>query len=365
MKSEDEKIIKQFAKERNIKPGTTRNYKTYLTEYSKTQKQTLKQLLHEAETEEEKGIRWKHRTLKKRLTEHRTYLYNTHAPSTAKSRLTKIQSFYRHFDIEIHQLPTFVKNVDNNAPINYSDLPDKEIIRAAVDVATPVMKPLILFMSSSGCGRAETLNLTVDSYIKSTENYHKGGNIYNIIETLNNIKDVVPTFNIKRVKTNKYYTTFCSPETVTALNQYLVTRKNLTPESPLFKINETYFIESFENINEKLNLGKIRYYNRFRSHMLRKYHATTLYNDGLSLDLVNELQGKAKNKTDAAYFMVNADDLKAEYIKHLPALMIGKEVEKITVKSKEFIELESENTNLKSEVNSLKQDVALIKKWFE
>ena len=366
MNKEDMEIIKQFGKDRNIKYETLRNYQIYLQEYSMQQDKTLTELLNEAETEEEKGTRWKNRTLKKRLTQHRAYLYNKHAPSTAKGRMTRITTFYRHHDIEIHQLPPFnTRNLNNPAPVNYKDLPDKEIIRAAVDIATPVMKPIILFMSSSGCGRAETLNLTVDSYIEATKDYHNGGSIQEIIETLNKIKDVVPTFNILRVKTNKYYTTFCSPEAVKAINNYLLSRSNLTLNSKLFQINKDYFIQAFEEINNKLNLGKVGFYNRFRSHALRKYHATTLYNDGMSLDNVNDLQGKTKNKTDSAYFMVNIDDLKLEYIRHLPALMISKEVEKITIKSKEFVELESENKDLKSEINSLKDDVADIKRMFD
>lgn len=48
--------------------------------------------------------------------------------------------------------------------------------------------------------------------------------------------------------------------------------------------------------------------------MLRKFHASALYNDGMSLDKVNDLQGNAKNKTDATYFMTKPDNLKCEYI---------------------------------------------------
>jgi Phage integrase family. len=59
----------------------------------------------------------------------------------------------------------------------------------------------------------------------------------------------------------------------------------------------------FERINEELGFGKVGNYNRFRSHMLRKFHASALYNDGMSRDNVNDLQGKAKNKTDDAYFI--------------------------------------------------------------
>lgn len=59
----------------------------------------------------------------------------------------------------------------------------------------------------------------------------------------------------------------------------------------------------FRELNHELGLGKVGEYVRLRSHMLRKFHASALYNDGMSLDKVNDLQGKAKNKTDQSYFM--------------------------------------------------------------
>lgn len=42
--------------------------------------------------------------------------------------------------------------------ISYEDLSDKEIIKEAVKLSNYTMKALILFMLSSGCSRAETLN---------------------------------------------------------------------------------------------------------------------------------------------------------------------------------------------------------------
>ena len=351
MKETDEKIIEYYAETRNLHSETKRNYTIYLRHYTEYHQMALKELLDEAENEEEKGIRWKHRTLKKRLIEYRTHLYNTYAPSTAKSRFNKIQAFYRHFDIEIHPLPKFnLKNLNKLPPTRYSDLPDKEVIRAATEIASPVMKAIILFMSSSGCGRAETLNLTVADYIESTQDYHQGGDINEIIETVDKIDDVVPTFNILRVKTNKYYTTFCSPEAVRAINTHLLNRHDLTLDSKLFQIHKDYFIEAFENINNRLGLGKVGFYVRFRSHMLRKYHATSLKNDGMNIDLINDLQGKSRNRTDDSYFFVNTDDLKHEYIQHLPSLMIGKEIEKITIKSPEVTRIENENQKLKDDV---------------
>jgi integrase len=237
--------------------------------------------------------------------------------------------------------------------MTYSKLPDKEIIRAALDIASPVMKPIILFMCSSGCARTETLNLTIQDYIESTKEYHNSNNIYEIIETLNQIDNVVPTFNILRQKTNKYYTTFCSPEAVNSINNYLLSRENLTKESKLFKINKSYFNLKFIEINNELGLGKVGTFNRFRSHMLRKFHASTLMNDGMSRETVNDLQGKKKNAVDEVYFYNNPETLKEEYIQHLPALTIMQEVEKITIKSPEVQRMELENKELKDNVKDI------------
>ena len=119
----------------------------------------------------------------------------------------------------------------------------------------------------------------------------------------------------------------------------------------------------FIRINNELNLGKVgdNGYNRFRTHMLRKFHASSLYNDGMSLDKVNDLQGKAKGRTDQAYFMINPEDLKYEYIKHLPAVTINKDVEKLSIKSPEYMKMEEENELLKSEVGDMRKELDEMK----
>ena len=181
----------------------------------------------------------------------------------------------------------------------------------------------------------------------SVKEYVESDDLMEIINTLNNIEDVIPTFNILRVKTKKYYTTYCSPEAVHSINSYLLTRSNLKPDSPLFKVHPMYLLHKFKEINEELGLGKIGPYHRFRSHMLRKFHASALYNDGMSIDKVNDLQGKSKTLTDQAYFMVNPEDLKLDYIEHLSALLMSVDVEKLSIKSPEYHKLEQENIDLK------------------
>lgn len=359
-------LIKNLSISCNHSDETQRIYRLALRKYSEFFNQDLHELLSEAEEDENNGIKWKHRRVKTKLIEYRYHLLKKYALNTVKKHMTAITKFYRFYDIEVQQLPRINdKSIKKPQPIYYKDLPDKDIIREAVAVASPFMKAIILFICSSGCGRAETLNLTIGDYIDSLSEYlpKRRMNIYDVLELISDNNNIVPTFNIRRVKTNKYYTTYCSPEAVKAINAYILTRTDyLTDVIPLFKTHPQYLIDNFQTINDQLGLGRVGKYNRLRSHMLRKFHASALYNDGMSLDKVNDLQGKAKNKTDQAYFMINPEDLKYEYIQHLPAVTINKDVEKLSIKSPEYMKMEKENAEYKERLDQLTNDIASIMK---
>lgn len=359
-------LIKNLSISCNHSDETKRIYRLALNKYSEFFNQDLDDLLSEAEEDENKGIKWKRRRVKTKLIEYRYHLLKKYALNTVKKHMTAIMKFYKFYDIELLPLPKInEKSIKKPQPIYFKDLPDKEVIREAIGVASPLMKAVILFICSSGCGRAETLNLTIGEYIDSLSEYlpKRRMNIYEVIDLISDDNNIIPTFNIRRLKTNKYYTTYCSYEAVKAINAYLLTRTDyLTDESKLFKTHPQYLIDNFQTINNQLGLGKVGRYNRLRSHMLRKFHASALYNDGMSLDKVNDLQGKAKNKTDAAYFMINPDDLKHEYIKHLPAVTINKDIEKLSIKSPEYMKMERENEEYKEKLDKLTSDIASIMK---
>jgi len=342
--------------------NTKRAYKTALNQYCDFFNMDLRDLLMEAEEEENKGIRWKHSKLKSKLLQFRQHLLSEFSLNTVKLRMNCIIKFYKFYDIEIYELPKISSKSTNKAtPIYFKDLPDKEIIREAIDIASPRMKAIILFICSSGCGRAETLSLTIGDYIDSLSEYvpiKNNRGIMTIIDIISENDNIVPTFNILRKKTNKYYTTYCSPEAVKAINTYLLSRTDrLTKNSPLFKISGPYLLSSFQKINDELGLGRVGEYGRFRSHMLRKFHASALYNDGMNIDNVNDMKGKAKNKTDQAYFMINPEDLKYEYIQHLPAVTINTDVEKLSIKSPEYMKMEKENESLRFEVGNMRNEL--------
>ena len=356
----DKELLTDFAKSRNLKQTTINVYKSYIKTYTQYQQKSLVDLIQEAEKEEEQGIRWKNRTLKKRLMNYRSYIYENYLVGSARIMFSKILTIYKHYDIEIHQLPNYsMKNVNQNKPITFKDLPDHEIIKKALDISNTRMRAIILFISSSGCSRIETLNFTIQNYIDATKQYHQENNIYDVLNVLKDKKDVVPTWELRRPKTNKFYTTFSSPESTSEIINYLISsNRDLKNTDKLFNLTENYTSISFEQLNNKLGLGKKGTYIRFRPHMLRKFHASQLFNDDCSIEFVDALQGRGKDATHSSYFMEDPEKLREEYINHLDCLMIN--WNNITYKSPEYLELEGKYQEKEVEVKTMNNRLSAI-----
>ena len=337
----DSDLLKDFVITRNLKPITKKTYNTSIQLYTSFNNLSFVSLIKEAEEEENQGIRWKYRKIKQRLLKFRNYLTAHYKKNYVKITLSRIITVYKHYEIEIHDLPPqSSKNHNESAPITFNDLPDKKIIQRALRRSDPLMKAIILFMSSSGCARRETLNLTIEDFINATRDYHDSNDIDEIIQMLKSRNDIIPTFKLKRQKTNKYYFTFCSPEATKQILKYLQ------------KISR-----NFTKINNKLKLGKVGTYNRFRSHMLRKYHATRLRNDGMDITDINAMQGKTKNSVDESYFFEDPKKLKEKYVKHLSAITVLSKRTKRKIKPAEIIKLEIENKKLRDEIKLLNEKI--------
>ena len=326
MNSHDKRLLENVFKSRNLAFKTKQSYKNAVMAYVGCQGKSFHDLLKEADQEEEMMIRWKNRKLKQRLIKFRIYLQENFLLSTSKVYFQRILTLYRHFEIEIHDLPLIsTKSAKMSKPVTFDDLPTKEMIRNAVEIANPIMKAIILFISSSGCARMETLNLTVGDFIDATYEYHETKEIDKALTILKELDFVIPIFRIKRQKTNKFYFTFCSHEASIAIIDYLINLDyELTKDDKLFNLNLYYWNKYFNNINNQLELGKVGEYNKFRSHMLRKFHASSLYNseNGLSLFEIDALQGRGKNSTHSSYFMENPQNLRNKYINSLNSLLI-------------------------------------------
>ena len=354
----DNELLNDFSTTRNLKQITKETYNYSIQLYTEFHGLSFVTLLEEAETEEDEGIRWKYRSIKRRLLSFRNHLAQHYMKNYVKSTFSRIITLYKHYEIEVHELPPLNnKNQLESPPISYADLPDKEIIKKALRRSDSEMKAIILFMTSSGSARRETLNLTINDFINATKDYHDSNDIHEIIKLLERRNDIIPTWKLKRQKTNKYYYTFNSPESTKQMIRHLKTKENLKNDDKIFDINIQTFTKRFIKINNQLKLGKKGTYNRFRSHMLRKYHASSLKNSGMTIEDINSLQGKTRNSTDESYFFDNPDKLKETYIEHLPSVTILSNRSKRKIKSSEVIKLEIENKKLKNTIQKLNNKI--------
>ena len=354
-------ILEQFFKERNSSQSTQTTYTRSVRYYENTTGHTIQECIDIADDEEYNNIRWKNTKTREWILKYREWLYTEYNVSTAQLYLTAIITLYRHFEITIPPLPYYsTKNVKRTPPINYNDLPDRQILSECLQVASPLVRSLILFMSSSGISRIDVLNLTIDDYLEATSDFHDHPESvkYAIKDMLD--MDIVPTFHLTRQKTGQDYFTFCSHEACKSINAYLLTRTEILHRNrPLFKINERYINMIFERLNGYFQLGKVGIYNRLRPHMLRKYHASQLAEAGMSTEHINLLQGrKLTGVAHEHYIRLKPENLRDEYIEALPYLVI-EDVNKFKTESQI---LKEENKELKTRQDKLNDIITRLEK---
>lgn len=333
--------FQQFIQERNLSQASVKQYKATLRQYAEFNGLSIDELILEADAEEEKGIRLKKRTLKNRLVNYRSFIIETDSKNTIINKVNQVKTFYRHFEIEIPTLPYLSdKGIRKEAPIGFEDIPDKSIIREALDFSNLLLRSFILLQCSSGMGKAEALSLSVGQYLEATGKYDESKTIKQMLVDIYNSKElIIPTFKLKRQKVNEYYYTFCSPEAVQEITRYLLNEtRPLKLDSPLFKISSNYINTLMGQINDILGLGQVNTYNRFRSHMLRKFNATQLCNgeNALSEEEVDFIQGRSRGKIRETYLKKNPTELKHKYIKAMDNILINSESSVLNQQRREF-----------------------------
>ena len=320
-------LIKRYSSDKNIKESTMEGYTSAIKKYEKFHDKSIEELIAEAKKEEDLPLN--KRKIKKQLTDFRKYLINSSLSNrSAKTYFSKIKAFYRYHDIEIPDIPNV--KYTKNYQMNYEDLPSREHIKKAVEISEMGIQAMILFMASSGTAKAETLSMTVNDFIKATNSYHNDDSIASVLDSLEN-KSVIPSFYLKRIKTNKYYYTFCTPEAATYIIKYLKSRPALKKSSKLFDYSSSAVTAKFREINDSNGRGFRGRYRFFRPHALRKFHTSNI---NLSAETDDELQGRDKSEVHDAYIKTRPEDLKKSYKSKMANVEILKTEE--TLKDDEF-----------------------------
>lgn len=363
-------LFEELCRQRKWSESTKSLYKSCVELYEEVNHLSLDELIEEADREEEERIRWKKRTLKKRLIDFRQFLYENKSEGTAVRYFSCIKTVYNHFEIEIGTIPSFAsKQVDKTYVKRFEDIPTKQEIIDAYYEASNVVKGVILFASSSGISKVDLLNLTVKNFITACAEYLTTSDLLEQLQELKS-KVVIPTFEGYRQKTGTRFVTFCSPEAAEHIVQELLGRDShirkaydeaddderedlpdkLCEDDKLFDISYSHLTYILRRINDKLKLGTVGKFRKFRCHQLRAFQASTLLNaeNAFTESEVDALQGRKKDKTHRAYFVESTSKLKAKYESNVDELMLFKSVNNIDKEALE--ELQKENAFYKKEI---------------
>ena len=324
-----QKMLDKMAKERNIGDSSAKGYMSTIKMYTEFNQMQLYELIDEALKEQDAHIPLRESKLKQRLLDYRNYLMNIPDMSskTVKTYFSKMLTVYRHFECEIPIIP--MAQYNHEYVTTYSDLPTLDHLRQALEVSPVDLRAAICFQASSGSAKAETLQLTVRQFFQGVQEYHDlsfsedEDTLEKILEVLEHklaeYELIVPTFYLERIKTKKFYYTFCSPEACKWIVMDLKNRIGKTNvqeflNSQLFDFSPSLLLTRYQEINDYFkwgNKGKFRF---FRSHVLRKWNASNIQ---MTSEDIDNIQGRAKDVVHEAYIKVKPERLKKTYMEHM------------------------------------------------
>lgn len=374
----NDRCFKDFIRSRSRRPSTKSQYITRIRVYVNFTGKNPTQLIEEAETEEENGIKLRNRKINDYFYEFREKLEEEGMlPSTINGYFDTVKAFYRHYDIQLPKLKIALNSSEN---WSMEDIPTLDHIREAVKVCNIRDKAILLLMLSSGMGSGEIRHLKYGDFINSVEEYLQLSdedklNIPKIAFELRKIDDVIGTWKIHRFKTGMPYITFNSPESTQAIVDYLVQRENNNRaveklEDPLFvssyktQITSQGVVFIFRRINDRANFGRSKERNRrfLTSHTLRKLFTTSLYNKGVDQLAVDWMLGHKINPVTEAYFKNDPQTLKAKYIDAYENLTLEKVIIKDAT-TKQYDDLLEKLKNKEDDYDRLEKRMELVENF--
>jgi hypothetical protein len=321
----DDPLFQRLIKERRLKKTTSQGYMSSLILYiNMCGFQNLEEMINEAWEDEKKHIPPKETRLQKHLDDYKIYLQETDHIKSSHSfhtYYTKIETIYRHYNITIPARPPI--KIKKEYHVGYFELPDKDMIEKACMQSDLRMTSLIYFMISSGTAKAETLSITVGTFIDSLREYTNESDPRKAVQELRGRRDIVPLISLTRIKTNVPYYTCCSTEAAYYILEYMGRYERYTRDTPLWDMKGSYLMKRFQRLNDDNNWGMVGNYRRFRSHMLRKFHASNL---GASFDLINTLEGRTNGVIHETYVKIKPSVIKEKYLEYMVNVMIHPEL---------------------------------------
>jgi integrase len=240
-------------------------------------------------------------------------------------------------------------------------IPTREDLQEVLKVCDVLEKAIFLTGASSGLSAVDLCNLLIKDFKYDD--------------------DFIATLELTRIKSGIRFCTYLSPECTYAILDYLDFRnregktkrciqhekqKVLSKDDPLFikrhvpvsyaithndnerALDLEALVKIYRGVSTKARKNTpVGTWNFVRSHTVRKYYNSTMYNAGADSFFIEFMMGHELDDTRAAYFRAAPEELKEIYKRYIPYLTIQKELN--ISASPEFQAIVKENEILKAE----------------
>ena len=316
---------------RSLSSNTQKSYESIIREYEKFHGKEIDELVCEALDEQTKQVPPHMLTIIDRIEDYQRWLINKdQCRSTIQLKISKIKTIYKKNRVVLPYLEE-LNSTDGRKReyIQYQDILTKEEIKRALPLMNPTARARTLVMCQGGLSNEECEHLTTSSFITELKKYHQKDDIIEALEWLaDENHPVIWVTKLIRQKTHKPYYALIGAEAVNSIAEAKLYERKLKkfnyeiPEK-LLSSNKTSFQNTLKKINDDLGYGRVAEERKLRPHMLRKFHATNINgssltyeeNSLLSLQEIDEMQGRGKTSVQDTYIKTNPVRQKCLYAK--------------------------------------------------
>ena len=365
----------------NLSSNSIKGYKQSIKKYESFHGTTIEALVDEALDEQSKQVPHHQLSIIDRLEDFQNYLIESNlVVGTVKLHMTLIQTIYRKNRVEIPYIESVnPKQCRKREYIEYKDILTKEEIRCCLSHMRLPAQARAMTIIQGGLSNEECEHLTTRSFIDELHKYHQKDNDLDALKWLANVNNpVIWVTKLIRVKTGKPYYALIGSEAINKIAEaklYEYGNKGFIPEK-LLNMNKGSFTRTCSTVSKKCGLPLVSEEAKFRSHMLRKFHATNIRGSVLTYEEhsrisnaeIDEMQGRGKTSVQDTYIKSNPLEQKLIYAKVMNNVSLYNEYEYEIIDDDVIVhrvDQLSENKKLVKKVNDLEHQLQQKRKASE
>lgn len=354
---------------RHNSENTKRGYFQTIAKYEEFHNMTIEELVSEAVDEQINGVPFHTLKIIERIEDFQEELISQGLLiGTIKIHMGKIKSIYNKNRIEIPYIePVNPKLAKRRQYIEYKDVLTKDEIKLALKHMSIRSQARALTMVQGGLSNEECNHLSTHTFIDELSEYHQCSDDIDALKWLSDENHpVIWVTKLIRQKTKKPYYAVIGCEAINKIAEaklFEFDRMGGIPEKLLSEHKDS-FARICRNVNKKCGFGTVAEESKFKAHNLRRFHATHIRGSALthgeksmlSLQEVDELQGRGKTSVQDTYMKSDPLKLKLLYSKVMNNVMLFNEYEWHFVGNDVVVSLKDvrlENEKLREEVKEL------------